>query len=440
MGKNSRNVIIDNGAGRIKYGPASEQDMASAGSSSGAIDGSIHGMNSVPNCVARMNKQMQVLVGDEVDDVANGSLLSYTRPFERGYVTNMHCQIEIWSRLFNKILKLGKVDDTNLIITEAPFLPDSIQNDFNEVIFEDFGFDSCLRRPAAWFSAYEFAQTQPFGSSTRSGTNCCIVDSGFSFTHILPFVNGKCIKKAAKRVNIGGKLLTNYLKEIVSYRQWNMMDEYKLMDQIKESLCYISADFQVELAAVHLAAQKPMKGMPKPAPARDYLGEQMKKGFVLPDFQSVMRGYVRPDHVASDPNHQELSMETERFCVPEVLFYPSDVGMNQGGIVDATAECLSSMDDVDAGLAAANLVLTGGNTKFPQFEQRFYNEVRPIIPDMFESRTYLPENPDYYAWNGASRFVNDSIALGTLGSSLASRKEYLEKGSAYINEKFWRGW
>jgi hypothetical protein len=35
-----------------------------------------------------------------------------------------------------------------------------------------------------------------------------------------------------KRVNIGGKLLTNYLKEVVSYRQWNMMDEFKIIDQV----------------------------------------------------------------------------------------------------------------------------------------------------------------------------------------------------------------
>ena len=37
-----------------------------------------------------------------------------------------------------------------------------------------------------------------------------------------------------KRVNIGGKLLTNYLKEVVSYRQWNMMDEFKIIDQVRK--------------------------------------------------------------------------------------------------------------------------------------------------------------------------------------------------------------
>jgi hypothetical protein len=35
-----------------------------------------------------------------------------------------------------------------------------------------------------------------------------------------------------KRLNIGGKLLTNYLKELVSYRQWNMMDEFLLMNKV----------------------------------------------------------------------------------------------------------------------------------------------------------------------------------------------------------------
>lgn len=30
-------------------------------------------------------------------------------------------------------------------------------------------------------------------------------------------------------MNVGGKLLTNYLKEVVSYRQWNMMDEFEVL-------------------------------------------------------------------------------------------------------------------------------------------------------------------------------------------------------------------
>jgi hypothetical protein len=48
----------------------------------------------------------------------------------------------------------------------------------------------------------------------------------------LTYLNITSLPDQCKRVNIGGKLLTNYLKEVVSYRQWNMMDEFKLMEQV----------------------------------------------------------------------------------------------------------------------------------------------------------------------------------------------------------------
>lgn len=49
------------------------------------------------------------------------------------------------------------------------------------------------------------------------------------------------------RIDVGGKLLTNQLKELVSYRQWNMMDETHIVNDVKESCCYVSTDFQRDL-------------------------------------------------------------------------------------------------------------------------------------------------------------------------------------------------
>jgi actin-related protein 6 len=49
------------------------------------------------------------------------------------------------------------------------------------------------------------------------------------------------------RIDVGGKLLTNQLKELVSYRQWNMMDETYVMDEVKECCCYVSTDFKRDL-------------------------------------------------------------------------------------------------------------------------------------------------------------------------------------------------
>jgi actin-related protein len=37
----------------------------------------------------------------------------------------------------------------------------------------------------------------------------------------------------------------------------------------------------------------------------------------------------------------------------------------------------------EMGLAAANIILTGGNVKFPNFEERFLSELRPLVPDIY---------------------------------------------------------
>ena len=39
-----------------------------------------------------------------------------------------------------------------------------------------------------------------------------VVDTGYSFSHIVPFVAGRAIHSAITRVDVGGKLLTNHLK------------------------------------------------------------------------------------------------------------------------------------------------------------------------------------------------------------------------------------
>jgi actin-related protein len=56
--------------------------------------------------------------------------------------------------------------------------------------------------------------------ATEEGQSSCsvVVDCGYSFTHLVPFVNGKKVDEFILRIDVGGKALTNFLKEIISYR------------------------------------------------------------------------------------------------------------------------------------------------------------------------------------------------------------------------------
>lgn len=398
-------VVIDNGGGQLKFGLGGQKQP-----------------RNVPNCIARVEKDVQVFVADETDGVYNGATLHYNRPFDRGFLTNWGCELEVWQRVLGQ--SHLNVNPTNcfLTVTEAPFTPETLQNDMNEVVFEDFGFRGYVRRPAAWFSAFEFGNSA--SADIPFPTSSLVVDSGFSFSHIMPFIRLKCLKPACKRVNIGGKLLTNYLKEVVSFRQFNMMDEFRLMNQIKESLCFVSPDIQSYLKRLKVSGRT----------AED-VGV-----FVLPDYQKVHVGYAL-DKTAKermmrvgleDAELQVLALDVERPGVGEVLFNPHDsnIGSSQAGLVDAAWQSLSQLSLVEMGLTAANIILTGGNANFPGFRDRFLNDLRPLVPDVLDLAIHLPEKPSEFAWQGASRFSSN---IDLYHRSCVTKEMYLEHGNFRCN-------
>lgn len=52
---------------------------------------------------------------------------------------------------------------------------------------------------------------------------------------------------AVKRIDLGGKALTNYLKELVSFRAVNVMEETFIIDDVKEKLCFVSLNVPRDL-------------------------------------------------------------------------------------------------------------------------------------------------------------------------------------------------
>ena len=83
-------------------------------------------------------------------------------------------------------------------------------------------------------------------------------------------------------------------------------------------------------------------------------------------------------------------MENERFAVPEVLFQPSDIGLEQAGVAEATAQSILSLYPIEQELCSANIVLTGGNVLFKGFRERFETELRALLPDHLPLRvTFL---------------------------------------------------
>ena len=126
------------------------------------------------------------------------------------------------------------------------------------------------------------------------------------------------------------------------------------MNDVKHRLCYLSLDFDAELALTRFKGKK----------------NTIKREFVLPDFVNTFEGRIRDPNApaaeaaataaaaaaaaapAAAPDaskkkatvaaaeEQALTLSNERICVPELLFTPSDLGMEQAGV----AECGAAVD------------------------------------------------------------------------------------------------
>lgn len=92
------------------------------------------------------------------------------------------------------------------------------------------------------------------------------------------------------------------------------MDETVLMNQVKEDLCYCSLDYLTELKSTRVDRR-----------SREKKRSALLRHWVLPDYVSNMRGYVKEESMesqiqteekAEEEDFQVLKMELERIAVP----------------------------------------------------------------------------------------------------------------------------
>lgn len=120
---------------------------------------------------------------------------------------------------------------------------------------------------------------------------------------------------------------------------------------------------------------------------------------------------------AQGVEEQAVAVNLERFMVPEVLFHPSDIGLQQAGLAECIQTSVSACHPALHALLYSNVLLVGGMAQCPGFRERLYDELRPLVPDCMELNISLPEAPVTCAWEGGSM----------LGASREYQKHALSK-------------
>uniref|UniRef100_A0A1I7SSF6 Actin-related protein 6 n=2 Tax=Bursaphelenchus xylophilus TaxID=6326 RepID=A0A1I7SSF6_BURXY len=393
-----RTLVLDNGAANIRANYSTE-DLPIV----------------IPNAIFKFRaEKRRVFVADEIKDYNDRSKMYYMLPHEKGYLVNWNVEFEVWDRLFGSDVLNVPFEDTRLLLTDINSLFPAFKDSLEEIVFESYQFQSLNRASApSLIATYELTQKKnPF---------CMIIDSGFSFTHILPFFDGGLISSGAVRLDLGGKALTNQLKEWISYRQLDVRDETFLMNQCKEDICYVSTDFKRDM---EICAK------------RTYNGNTVARDYLLPDFLNHHRGVVMEPSSKEPQDRQKLAVNTERFTIPELLFSSSDIGLNQSGIPESFAQSLAEVGAAFPNVAfnlPSNIICVGGNTKFPGFIERLHKELLSWCPQGSKILLNSPSDPLDYAWRCGRELT--VVKEMMIEDGYISRNEYLEHGDSLFYKK-----
>lgn len=261
-----------------------------------------------------------------------------------------------------------------------------------------------------------------------------VVDSGYSHTTVTPVFGGRVLHPAVRRLDVGGKLLTNYLTRLISMRHFDVRGDQYIVNEMKEKSCYVSLAFKDDLEKTW----KGTRGQRRP----DYnMGAGIVKDYVLPDFHGKTEGLLR-DHdpalhtksrkLAGPGEEDILTLRNERFIVPELIFSPTDAGIKQPSLPDLIQQSLHALPiGLWPGLLA-NIVVVGGNAHFEGFIQRLQREVVQRVPDDCVVRVARPPDPVTSTWLGAANFATHK----NVDNLVVMKQEYEENGAAWLARKF----
>lgn len=227
-------------------------------------------------------------------------------------------------------------------------------------------------------------------------TTGLVVDAGDGVSHTVPVFEGFTISHAVEKMQIAGRVLTNYLQKLLLEmgESFTSSAELEIVRDIKEKLCYVAQKYEEEKTAANNSSE-------------------FDKQYTLPDKRVItVTGYVR-------------------MTAPELLFKPSFNGLSCLSLHELTWKSVQASDvDIRKDLCK-NMILSGGTTMYDGLADRLKSEIVALAPAGSEIRVYAGADRKFAVWRGASTLSS----LSTFASSWISKEDYEEHGAAIVHRK-----
>jgi actin-related protein 2 len=237
----------------------------------------------------------------------------------------------LWSHALRTKMRVDPAT-TRLSISETPGLGAPQRAQIFEIFFEKFGVPAIQTSPQGVLALYS--------AGTVTGL---AVDCGESVVHCTPIVDGMSMAKASRRMDIGGRNVTEYLLRLLQRRgyDFNRSADFETVKGIKEMFCYAAVD---------------------PAKDRKLASETtvLQRSMVLPD-------------------NQVISIGSERFEATEALFNPHYIDIDNVGLSDQVWQSIQGCDMDTRKPIFENVVLSGGSTMFPGLPTRLEHDLKELF-------------------------------------------------------------
>ena len=362
--------IIDLGSGKIKAGLSTEEDPS-------LIFPSLIGHPKF-NKILPINSQEEI-VGP--DSELRG-LYTLDRPIKNGKIQNRADAKMIFNKIYND-LNICSNREIPIFIAEPPFTCKKQKKMLAELLFENFDAPSVFFGTQGVLSLYAFGKTEGI-----------VLESGKGITQIVPITNGYKLDYAVQKINFGGEDVDQYLKLLLKKNGIYLYSSSEdcILEEMKEKVCQL----------------------------KDKAFDRNQR-INLNDVDS----HKTEDFEYKLPDGEIISIGSERFIAPEVLFNPSIAGMEFPGLHEFLDSAIKKMDLDLRKNFYGNIVLSGGNSMLNGFSERLANEMEPLVAEKTKLTILAAEvDRSCLVWKGASSIINvDSFANLWIG-----KKDYEEHG------------
>ncbi|KAI8071621.1 actin family [Gongronella butleri] len=359
--------------------------------------------------------------------------------FSSFLVKDWDCMEAIWDSVFRSYLR---VDPTQhpLLCTEPAWNTTQNREKLAELAFEKFDFPAFYLAKDAVMTAFSVGRA-----------TALVLDSGGGVTSAVPVYDGYVLKKGILRSPIAGDVVTQ-----------------QILDQLQ-------TDLNMKVTPSYMVASKKPVDIGKPANAelrpdinvtQSYHDYQVSR-VILEYKESVCQisemtfdeGIMasRPQKPFEFPDGYNNNFGAERYRLPETLYQPktflrvpqhdsaaADVKIpglgltphqvNESiGIHQMVYQSISNCDVDLRPLLFNNIVVTGGNSLYPGFNERLNYEL-PMMAPGSKVKIHAAGNQierKCSSWLGGSILAS----LGTFHQLWISKKEYDEVGASVIDSK-----